>query len=110
MINKLTWVSLLGVDEVRELGRVSQKEDSRVVEDHIPVLHKSASHHNCMTNSLTPSSVRILTENPLGSLAISCDPDSPPTVENLILTEHLFPFSDRISARHKSSSGSVHSK
>jgi len=30
-------VTLLGVDEVRELGGISQEEDGRVVGDHVPI-------------------------------------------------------------------------
>lgn len=36
------WVTLLGVDEVRELGWVSQEEDGGVVGDHVPVALLSA--------------------------------------------------------------------
>ena len=62
------------------------------------------------TISQLPSSVRNLTEKPLGSRAQSGEPDSPPTVENRAVTEHSFPSLLKISAKQRSSRGLVHLK
>lgn len=62
------------------------------------------------TTSQLPSSVLNLTEKPLGSLAQSCEPDSPPTVEKRVVMGHFLPFSEKISIMVSSGIGFVHSK
>src|SRR5690242_2344370 len=58
------------------------------------------------TISRLPSLVKNFTENPRGSRAQSCEPDSPPTVENRAVTGQALPCL-KISAKQRSSRESV---
>lgn len=134
-------ITLLGVDEVREFGGISDEEDGGVVEDLSECTNISneknhslrKSNNIGLTQSQLPSSVlvarpdrlrtcssdaqykgrthRSLRANPLiqkasayvtvrqnskkstplGSRAVSAEPDSPPTVENLAVVLALLP-------------------
>jgi hypothetical protein len=103
-------ISLLGVDKVWELCRISHcsssvitqyGRDRRYLQKKTGVL--------LQTISQFPSSVLSLTEKPLGSLCRSGDPLSPPTVENRAVTGDFLPFWNSL-AMQRSDKSSVHSK
>jgi hypothetical protein len=89
-------ITLLGVDKVGELCGVTDKEDGGIVED----LRRGGwvirsgdveDGERKRTQSMFPSSVRILMAKPRGSRAVSAEPDSPPTVEKRIVVRALVP-------------------
>jgi hypothetical protein len=95
-------ISLLGVDEMGKLDGIPEEEDGGIIEnlnkithsDKFQFIHRGETKFKkkvILTQSQIPSSVLILTEKPRGSLAVSGEPLSPPTVENLATTGALLP-------------------
>lgn len=87
-------VSLLSVDESRELGWVADEEAWRVLVFPFNDATRRKTYTGVLLNtqSRIPWLVRILMEKPLGSRAWSALPRAPPTVEKRAVTDVRVPF------------------
>lgn len=83
-------IALLGVDEMREFGRVTDEKNGSVVKHpiHVTLVRLDCDERVSSTFAKTAGSVR-LTEKPLGSRAVSGEPLSPPTVLNRTVRGHV---------------------
>lgn len=102
-------ISLLGVNEVRELGRVAQEEDWSVVEDPIHVAFLGL-HLDGETTRVTSGIGGLRTNQSMGMITkiLQLTPDSPPTVEKRTVTGHSSPSLAKMLAWQMSSKDLVH--
>ena len=106
-------ITLLSVDEVRELGRVADEEDRGVVEHPVEValLRPELDSEPCHATVFSAgTAIQRPVDIPRGSRAVSAEPDSPPTVEKRIVVLALFPTLLKRAAQVKSEMSSVTSK
>lgn len=69
------------MNKVRELHWIANEENGSVISNHVPISFFGVLKR---VSSALVTILTNLTENPLGSLAESAEPFSPPTVENRV--------------------------